>query len=211
METLKKHQLDRNTLIIFTADQGLAGGHSGFWGMGDHTRPITAYDWTTWIPLIFWQPGRIAAGRELHEVVANYDVYPSLLRYLDLADQIPAKPRRPGRDFTPALRGEPLKDWKNEAFSEFENVRAIRTDRWKYIERTRRGPTELFDLTSDPGELHNLAGKAEYQQTQKQLQERLYAFYQQYSDPKWDLWHGGRSKARLITGDLFAPKEKKSN
>ena len=53
MDTLKKHKLDENTLVVFMADQGLAGGHSGFWGMGDHTRPLTAYDWTMHVPRSF--------------------------------------------------------------------------------------------------------------------------------------------------------------
>ncbi len=39
METLQKHDLTENTLVVFVADQGLAGGHAGYWGMGDHTRP----------------------------------------------------------------------------------------------------------------------------------------------------------------------------
>lgn len=53
LATLKRLGLDENTLVIFTADQGLAGGHSGFWGMGDHTRPLTAFDWTMHVPLVF--------------------------------------------------------------------------------------------------------------------------------------------------------------
>ena len=63
MEALKKHGLDENTLVVFTADQGLAGGHGGFWGMGDHTRPLTGYDWTMHVPLIWRHPGRVAAGK----------------------------------------------------------------------------------------------------------------------------------------------------
>ena len=41
LAALEANKLDDNTLVIFTADQGLAGGQSGFWGMGDHTRPLT--------------------------------------------------------------------------------------------------------------------------------------------------------------------------
>ena len=40
IDTLKRLGLDENTLVIFTADQGLCGGHHGMWGMGDHSRPL---------------------------------------------------------------------------------------------------------------------------------------------------------------------------
>src|SRR5262245_47319792 len=44
LEALKKHGLDEKTLVVFTADQGWCGGQHGVWGMGDHTRPLTAFD-----------------------------------------------------------------------------------------------------------------------------------------------------------------------
>ena len=40
METLKRLGLDTNTLVVFAADQGLNAGHGGYWGMGDHSRPL---------------------------------------------------------------------------------------------------------------------------------------------------------------------------
>ena len=71
MSALSKHGLDRNTMVIFMADQGFAGGHGGFWGMGDHTRPLTARDQCMHIPLIFRFPDRIAAGVKSDHHVAN--------------------------------------------------------------------------------------------------------------------------------------------
>jgi arylsulfatase A-like enzyme len=60
LETLDKLGLAENTLVIFTADQGWAGGQQGIWGMGDHTRPLHAFDGTMHIPLIFRHPAKIA-------------------------------------------------------------------------------------------------------------------------------------------------------
>ena len=50
LAALEANKIDDDTLVIFTADQGLAGGQNGFWGMGDHTRPLTAFDWTIACP-----------------------------------------------------------------------------------------------------------------------------------------------------------------
>ena len=44
LDASKATNLDDQTLVVFTADQGLSCGQHGFWGMGDHTRPLTAFD-----------------------------------------------------------------------------------------------------------------------------------------------------------------------
>ena len=84
LETLERLGLDDNTLVLFLADQGWAGGHGGYFGMGDHTRPLTATDEMMRIPMIWRHPKRIAQGRKTDLMVSNYDVMPTLLSYLDL-------------------------------------------------------------------------------------------------------------------------------
>ncbi|MCH7493257.1 sulfatase-like hydrolase/transferase, partial [bacterium] len=74
METLAELGLERDTLLIFTADQGLAGGQHGLWGMGDHSRPLHTFDGTIHIPLVVRHPGKIPPGRRADEMVSNYDL-----------------------------------------------------------------------------------------------------------------------------------------
>lgn len=199
METLEKNGLRDNTIVLFLGDQGLAGGQSGFWGMGDHTRPLTAFDWTMWIPLIVSPRGRTAAGTRCERLVSTYDVMPSLLDYLG----IPMPAGSPGRSFAPALRGDPLNGWEDSVYFEFENVRAVRTAEWKYIERIHESPNELYDLRKDPGERLNLYGQRGFEAITSQLRAKLTSFFERYADPKFDLWKGGTSKSGLITGKLF--------
>jgi len=205
MHTLKKLGLDEDTLVIFTADQGWAGGQQGIWGMGDHTRPLHAFDSTMRIPLIFRHPGSILSGRQSDLMVSNYDLLPTVLGYLGLSGEIPNAPKLPGRDYSPALKTKslecPLGDalrWDNVVFYEFENVRAIRTSGYKYVERYPDGPHELYDLGTDPGERFNLYGQPKQADIQKKLRARLYEFFNRYAEPKYDLWRGGRSKTHLI-------------
>lgn len=199
MAALKRLGLDENTLVIFTADQGLSGGQSGFWGMGDHTRPLTAYDWTMHVPLIVRQPGKIPAGAESDILASNYDLLPTVLDYVGLRDKQAANPPSPGRSYAPVLRGETV-DWDNVVFYEFENVRAIRTDAWKYIERVGGGPNELYHVEDDPGERLNRYGTVEDAEVLADLQQRLHAFFEKYAEPKWDLWNGGDAKGGLLLG-----------
>jgi arylsulfatase A-like enzyme len=203
MEALTKHGLDEDTMVVFTGDQGLAGGHSGFWGMGDHTRPLTGYDWTMHVPLIWRHPGRIKAGQRTDQLVSNYDFLPSVLDYLGLKEKQVEQPPSPGRSYAAVLRGKPL-EWEDVMFFDFENVRSIRTERWKLITRFPDGPDELYDLKADPGERTNLIDRDAHAATRTQLRKRLDDFFARYADPKYNLARGGKSKASRLSG----PKRK---
>jgi arylsulfatase A-like enzyme len=198
LQTLQRLKLDEQTLVVLCADQGWLGGQHGIWGMGDHTRPFGAFDGMMQVPLLFRQPGRIPAGKTIDQLVSNYDFMPSLLAYLGLGDKTPQKPRSPGRNYAPLLTGEPI-EWNNEVFYEMENVRAVRTGEWKYVHRHRDGPDELYDLVNDPGELKNLHGEMAQLDQERQLVRRLDEFFNQFADPKYDLYRGGRSKSKLLT------------
>jgi len=200
MAALKRFKLDDRTLVVYAADQGWMGGQNGLWGMGDHTRPIGAHELMMQIPLIFRQPGRIPAGKSSDILVSNYDFLPTVLSHLELAERMPQKPKSPGRDFSRVLRGDPL-HWDNEAFYEMETCRAIRTARWKYVARHPSGPMELYDMQADPRERFNLYGQAGAEEIQAQLHKRLNDFFEQHADPQYDIWNGGRSKAKRLISD----------
>jgi arylsulfatase A-like enzyme len=217
LAALESHGIDDKTLVIFTADQGLAGGQNGLWGMGDHTQPLSAFDSMTHVPLIYRHPGQIPAGERSDIVVSNYDFLPTMLDYLGLESpplggedsvggQVPSThtPRSsllasrsplPGRSYSNTLNGK-ADDWDNTVFFEYENTRAIRTADWKYVTRHPDGPNELYNLQSDPGERRNLVDGPAHATQQKDLRRRLEKFFASYADPRYDLNRGGRSKAQ---------------
>ena len=197
MATLARLHLEENTLVIFTADQGLCAGHNGMWGMADHGRPLHTFDAAMHIPLIWRPPTRIPAVAHCDLLVSNYDFMPSLLSYLGLRDRMAKAPESPGRDYSAALRGRAI-SWDSVVFYEYENSRMIRTDRWKLTRRYPGGPDELYDLEKDPGEKNNLIGQPGQADVRDRLQQRLEAFFNRYADPKYDLWHGGTSKAPFV-------------
>jgi arylsulfatase A-like enzyme len=198
MAALDRLGLADNTLVAYAADQGWMGGQNGIWGMGDHTRPIGAHELMMQIPLIFRHPGKIPAGKTSDILVSNYDFLPSVLNYMGLGDKMPKKPKSPGRDFSPVLRGEDVA-WDDVVFYEMETARAIRTAQWKYVARFPSGPYELYDMQADPRERFNLFGQPGTEATQAQLAKQLDEFFAAHADPQYDLWKGGRSKARRIT------------
>jgi len=197
MATLERLELTQDTVVIYAADQGWMGGQNGIWGMGDHTRPIGAHELMMKIPLIFHHPGHIPAGTTSDLLVSNYDFMPSLLSYLRLGDKMPQQPPSPGRDFSPVLRGDTIQR-NNCVFYEMENCRAIRTDSWKLVMRHPQGPHELYDVQRDAQERFNLYGQPSMEEIRSDLQSKLTAFFKKYADPQYDIWQGGRSKARRI-------------
>jgi len=198
LNALNEYGLDENTLVIFTADQGLCGGHHGMWGMGDHSIPLHTFEEAIHIPLIFRHKGRIPVGQTFEGRTCNYNFFPSVLDYLDMAEKTPSE--SPGKSYAQALLGNKIA-WGDTIFHEFENTRMIRNDRWKYTRRHPEGPDELYDMQGDIGERNNLAGNPKYAPIIEELQGQLDEFFEQYADPKYDLWRGGTSKAgRLIRG-----------
>ena len=208
MDALKANGLDDNTIVIFLADQGWVGGQGGFFGMGDHTRPVTARDGMMKIPMIWRHPKQISAGRRSEKLVANYDVMPTLLKQLDIdspwSGDEPAQPASPGRDFTAELSTEQPEvagcDDDGAIFYEFESLRCIRTHDWKYTERHPNGPHELYSLKDDPEEFDNLFHDAQHADTRKLLKQRLYQFFEQHASKKYDLWNGGGSQTVIYEG-----------
>jgi len=199
MTALKELGLDERTLVVYAADQGWMGGTNGIWGMGDHTRPMGAFDGMMRIPLIFRHPGSIRPGSTPEALVSNYDFLPTVLSYLGLGDKLKgALPKSPGRDFSPILLGKAI-DWENVVYYEMEFVRAVRTDRWKYVHRPD-GPYELYDLKNDPNEKFNLYGQPHCLAIQQELKSRLETFFDKTAERKHDLYRGGTSKATLLTG-----------
>ncbi len=206
MSALRQHGLDDNTIVVFVADQGWVGGHGGFFGMGDHTRPVTARDGMMRIPMIWRFPKKILAGSVSDAMVTNYDFMPTLLNVLGLGDKMPEQPKSPGQDFSRLLLNDSSLadnssiDSDQPVYYEFEGLRCIRTPNWKYIHRHANGPHELYNLANDPDEFDNLVDRAEHQTTRDKLKLQLDNFFNEYAVPKYDMWRGGGSQARTHVG-----------
>lgn len=202
LAALRRNTIEENTIVIFVADQGWVGGHGGFFGMGDHTQPLTARDGMMRIPTIWRQPGRIGRGLQSNRMISNYDLMPTLLAQVGLADRMPVAPASPGRDYSAALTGNEFAsaDPQDAVYYEFENLRCVRTATHKYVHRHPNGPHELYDLQQDPEEFVNLAEQPEHRQLADSLREKLFRFYRRHAEPQYDLWNGGTSQVRLHRG-----------
>ncbi len=200
--------LTERTLVVFCSDNGFNFGHHGVWGKGNGTFPFNMYETSVKVPCIFSQPGTIAGGRVLTGLHSNYDMYPTLLAYLQLPQ--PAGLALPGKSLAGALLG--AKDNEHSAvvvYDEYGGTRMVRTERWKYIHRYDHGPCELFDLASDPGERSNLYYDPAQAARVISLRRLLEDFFDTYAEERNDgreLDVRGFGQGADLTGDRSADR-----
>ena len=125
--------------------------------------------------------GRTAASaprRGRPNIVFFYDIYPTIceLAGIDLPRGLDA------RSLLPLIQGRRAKV-RDYAFTAYRDVqRAVRDDRWKLIRYSRIDKTQLFDLSVDPHEIHDLAAVSEHAAKVKELLEVLAGQQKEYGD-----------------------------
>jgi len=180
---LEELRLREDTVVVFTADQGWNAGHHGVWGKGNGTVPYNMYEESIRVPLVWSHAGKIRAGATTPEMVSSYDFFPTLVNYLGLDAGPGGGPSRVGKSYTEILAG---KKWgyPRELYFEYSYVRALRGERYKWVERTAEYPSELYDLQADPGETRNLEDAARREGMSRQLWE----FFRHAGAPAQDKW-----------------------
>jgi arylsulfatase A-like enzyme len=196
LQAVENDGFEQNTVVIFTSDQGSSYGQHGLWGNTSWSFPFTAYQVNTQVPLIVRYPGHVEGGTNSERFINQVDLFPTILEYTDITQK--RIDRSFGKSFVPILEGREIA-WKDVAFFEFVTIRLIQTPEWQFAKHFASDvPRELYHLQQDPDQLNNLASDPAYAAIVKQLDERLTAHFNSYSDPKYDLWHGGTAKAILL-------------
>jgi arylsulfatase A-like enzyme len=205
LATLERLNLDEDTIVIYTSDHGFSLGHNGIWGHGAAAFPASAHRPSYNIPLIVSGVG-VAENKVIDGFVSQIDLFPTLA---SMAGAKGARPSMPSsaQDLGPVLKQED--DCARDAvFYEQEETRAIRTHDWVFAMRFQDAPTypiqnALYRLSDDPFERVNLSGLAKFAKVEAELASRVSTYFEAYSDPKYDLWHGGTAKSNVTFQALW--------
>lgn len=158
LEALKKAGVDKNTLLVFTSDNGpwLSKKHHGGSALPLRDGKFSTYEGGMREPAIMRWPGKIPAGRVCREVCGTIDLLPSLARLAGA--KVPADRVIDGKDIWPLMSGKPGAKSPHKAYFYYRgnNLEAVRGGKWK-LRRTKK--TELYDLQADISEKNNVAAE----------------------------------------------------
>jgi len=169
---LDETRLARNTIVVYTSDQGFFLGDHGLFDKR------FMYEESIRMPFLVRWPVGIRPGTRIDALALNVDFAPT---FLDIAG-VAAPADMQGRSLLPVLRGRTPADWRTAMYYRYyhdpgdHNTRAhygVRTRTHKLIYFWKKDQWELFDLVSDPGELHNLYGQPGQEALTASLKEAL--------------------------------------
>lgn len=175
---LRKHHLEKDTLVVFTSDNGFQIGDHGL------IDKRTAYEASVRVPLVMWEPGTVPGGTVNSGRVRGLDFAPTFLNAAGIS-QMPAQFE--GQNAWPLITGaiKPA-EWKPTdfiyeyywewTFPETPTTFAITRGNLKYIQyHGVYDREELYDVAADPTEMHNLIDDPTHLGDKITLRAALYA------------------------------------
>lgn len=159
LDTLEAKGLDKNTLVIFTSDNGF------FWGEHGRGDKRLAYDESIRVPLLMRGPG-VIPGQTSDALVAAVDLAPTILTAAGIA----VPPTMQGKPLNGLLKGTSggtggfsrdaifAEYYKEDKYPDVPRWDAVRTRTHLYLTHPELGAQydELYDIVSDPYQMNNL-------------------------------------------------------
>ena len=229
LDYLKESGMDKNTIVIYSSDQGFYLGEHGWFDKR------WMYKESLNTPLLISWPGTIKAGSVNNDLVSNLDFGETLI---DIAGgEVPADMQ--GRSMLPILKGETPDDWRKAHYyhyyehpSEHNVMRhyGITTDKYKLIHfYYDMDDWELYDLEKDPNEMVDVYGDPAYADVQAGLHKQLEDLRTKYQDsdelnqhfideynekvkknPRIEYWKMSREDMQKMFSEQAAAAEKES-
>ncbi|MCL1671534.1 sulfatase family protein [Elizabethkingia ursingii] len=180
LDYLKRTGLDKNTMIIYTSDQGFFLGEHGWYDKR------FMYEPSIQVPLVISYPGHIKSNIAENALVQNIDLAPTILQSAGI--QVPSDMQ--GNSLIPFFLGHKVTAWRDKIYYHYyentmhhvEKHLGIRTNKYKLIYFYDINDWELYDLKNDPDEIKNLYHKSSYKKLSDQLKVDLRGLIRKYKD-----------------------------
>lgn len=156
LQALKTEGLDRDTMVIFTSDNG--GAH--YIGLPDINRPFRGWKATFFeggmhVPYFIRWPAKIQPGAKYAAPVAHVDIFATAAAAAGAP--LPADRAMDGVDLLPFITGQAAGAPHKSLFWRSGDYRVVLQDGWKYQRMSKPFKQWLFNLATDPTEHRNLA------------------------------------------------------
>ena len=163
-QELKKQELDQNTIVIFTSDNGPhqeSGFNPEFFNSNSNLRGSKRYLYEGGIrvPLLIWGPGIVKKS-----IVSNHISYfPDIFSTIADITKVDLKNSNDGVSFLPTLISTPNKQKTHQylywEYHENKGAQAVRTGDWKSVTQPYGGTAKLYNLKDDISESKNIASQ----------------------------------------------------
>ncbi len=166
LKTLKENNLEENTLVVFTSDNGpwhnlpdrmLADGverwHTGSAGFFRGAK-MTTYEGGSRVPAIMYWPNTIKENQVNRDIVSGLDLFPT---FVALAEgEIPNQYPIDGENLLGLIKEQQHSPRTALMYCSGKTIEAIREQEWK-LRITETDSVQLFNLNEDPSEQYNRA------------------------------------------------------
>lgn len=180
LDYLDKNGLSRNTIIIYTSDQGVFLGEHGLYDKR------FMYEESFRTPMMIRYPKEIKAAQNLDHLVLNMDIAPTLLDFagMNIPDDIQ------GESMKKMLEGRKEKNWRDKVYYHYYGKSfgltahyGVRTPRYKLIQFYDPIKSwELYDLKKDPNETSNKYADPKYVKIAEALKKDLIDLRSKYKE-----------------------------
>jgi arylsulfatase A-like enzyme len=181
---LKENNLEENTIIVLTSDQGFYLGEHGFFDK----RFI--YEESLRMPFMVKYPKKIKAGSVNEDIITNIDFAPTLLELAGIS----TTQKMQGTSFVPVLEGNTPKDWQDAMYYHYYEFPFWHHVQPHYGIRTQKYTLahfyynidvwELYDLEKDPGQVNNIYNDPNYAEVTAELKVKLKNLMIKFEDNK---------------------------
>lgn len=179
LEALEESGQAEKTIVVYTADHGLAVGQHGLLGKQN------LYEHSIRVPLILSGPG-LPRHEQVEAIIYAYDLFPTLCELVGL----PIPETVESQSLLPLIRGEKGAG-RNSVYAAYKDVQRMVSDgAWKLIRYYRSASRaagserrQLFHLAEDPWERYDLASDPGQRERLQHLAAELAAWQRRVGDP----------------------------
>lgn len=180
MQYLKDNDLEENTIVIYTSDQGFYLGEHGWYDKRYMYEPSYG------MPLIVKYPAGFKGGSTKSDLVQNVDLAPTIIDYI--TGEIPKDMQGASLKSLLSSNNEQWREalyyhyYQGGGWHHVPKHLGVSTDRYKLMFFYEIDDWQLFDLETDPSEMNNLYGKQGMEDLTEDMKTKLRDLIKKYDD-----------------------------
>ena len=183
LDYLDKNDLSKNTIVIYSSDQGFYLGEHGWYDKR------WMFEESLKMPFVIRWPGKIKPGTKYKQLIQNIDYAPTFLEACGI--KLPEDANVQGKSFVPLFKN-PEAQHRDAIYYHYYEAgghgvpkhEGVRDSRYKLINFYANDGYNLFDLEKDPKEMKDFSKNPEYKEIFEKMKDKLEKIRKKYDAPE---------------------------